>query len=276
MSEQKTIDPSNKPRTRRTLAADLENLGVKEGMNVIVHSSMSAIGWICGGPVAVIQALQDVVTAHGTIIMPTQSPNLSDPKDWENPPVPRSCWQTIREEMPAFDPRITPTFGMGTIVETFRMFPGVKRSKHPTYSFAAWGKHRDEIVVNHSPENGLGEHSPLAKIYDLNGHILLLGVGYDSNTSMHLGEHRSGCLKTTTNGAPIFEKGKRVWKTFGEIEYDEEVFPEIGQAFEQQNEISYGKIGSAESRLMPQRKIVDFTANFLKKGHSTCHCPNEL
>lgn len=135
MSEQKTIDPLNKLRTRRTLAVDIKNLGIKEGMTAIVHSSMSAIGWICGGPVAVLQALQDVVTTNGTIIMPTQSPNLSDPKDWENPPVPKSWWQTIRDEMPAFDPQITPTFGMGAIVEAFRKFPGVKRSYHPTYSF---------------------------------------------------------------------------------------------------------------------------------------------
>lgn len=98
MSEQKTIDLSNSPRTRRTLATDMKKLGMKEGMTIIVHSSMSAMGWICGGPVAIIQALQDVVTSRGTIIMPTQSPNISEPKDWENPPVPQSWWQTIRDE----------------------------------------------------------------------------------------------------------------------------------------------------------------------------------
>lgn len=268
MSEQETINLSDSPRTRQTLATDIKKLGIKEGMTIIVHSSMKTIGWVCGGPVAIIQALQDVVTSQGTIIMPAQTPNISEPKHWENPPVPQSWWETIRDEMPAFDPQITPTVGMGTVAETFRALPGVKRSNHPTYSFAAWGENRDSIIERQSLENGLGEKSPLARIYDFNGYVLLLGVGYESSTSMHLGEHRSGSFNTTTNSAPIFEKGQRVWKTFEEIEYDEEAFSKIGQAFEQHNEISHGKIGSAESRLMPQQKIVEFTANFLREGDS--------
>jgi aminoglycoside 3-N-acetyltransferase len=269
MSEQKVIDSSNAPRTRGTLAEDLSKLGVKEGMTVIVHSSMRTIGWVCGGPVAIIKALQDVVTPSGTIVMPAQSTNLSDPKDWGNPPVPESWWQIIRDEMPAFDACVTPTMGMGAVAEIFRTLPEVKRSNHPIYSFAAWGKYRDEVVGNQSLENGLGEQSPLAEIYKLNGHVLLLGADYESNTSMHLGEHRSGCIKTTANSAPIIEKWQRVWKTFEEIDYDEGLFPEIGQAFEQGNEVFQGKVGSAETRLMLQQKIVDFTGDFLKERYTS-------
>jgi len=35
------------------------------------------------------------------------------------------------------------------------------------------------------------ENSPLARVYDRDGDVLLLGVGHDSNTSLHLAEHRA-------------------------------------------------------------------------------------
>ena len=47
------------------------------------------------------------------------------------------------------------------------------------------------IVDDHSLDFGLGESSPLARIYDLNGFVLLLGASHGSNTSMHLAEYRA-------------------------------------------------------------------------------------
>lgn len=79
---------NNQLQTRETIARDLEALGLKKGMLVLVHSSLKSLGWVCGGQLAVIQALQDVVTEAGTIIMPTHSADLTDPAEWCNPPVP--------------------------------------------------------------------------------------------------------------------------------------------------------------------------------------------
>jgi aminoglycoside 3-N-acetyltransferase len=265
MSEQDTIQSTSTPQTRSSLANDLRNLGLTKGMTVLVHSSMSTLGWVCGGPVAVIQALQDVLTPSGTLIMPAHSANVSDPAEWGNPPVPESWWETIREEMPAFDPQLTPAFFMGKIVDTFLTFPNVKRSYHPVSSFVAWGKHQDKITDSHSLGNSLGEDSPLARIYDLNGHVLLLGIGYDNNTSMHLGEYRAGNMPVITKSSPVFEKGKKVWKTFSDIQFDEERFPAIGEAFEKESHVNIGKIGDAEARLMSQPAIVDYTTSYLQK-----------
>ncbi|HXL37529.1 MAG TPA: AAC(3) family N-acetyltransferase [Ktedonobacteraceae bacterium] len=51
-------------------------------MTLEVHCSLSKLGWVCGGPVAVVQALMDVVTETGTLLVPTHSPNYTDPANW--------------------------------------------------------------------------------------------------------------------------------------------------------------------------------------------------
>ena len=169
MTEAEAVALADAPRTRASLAADLRALGVQAGDVLLVHSSLSRLGWVAGGPVAVIQALQDAVTPAGTLVMPTFTLHLSDPANWHNPPVPPSWWNTIRAEMPAFDPALTPTRGMGRIAELFRTWPDVKRSNHPHSSFAAWGEHAEIITADHPLTFSLGEGSPLARVYDLAG-----------------------------------------------------------------------------------------------------------
>jgi aminoglycoside 3-N-acetyltransferase len=269
VSEQDAIARADTPRSRDSLAHDLRQLGVAPGMVVIAHSSLSALGWVSGGAVAVVQALQDALTPDGTLVMPTQSGDLSDPANWERPPVPDAWWPVIRATMPAYDPRVTPTRGMGRIVETFRTWPGVARSQHPTVSFAAWGRHASAILAGHTLDNGLGEGSPLARIYDLDGSVLLLGVGYDSNTSMHLAEYRAPSATPTTEGAPIMEAGQRVWKTLHDIILDADTFPEIGAAFEREMPVRTSLVGSAQARLFSQRRVVDFTQRWLTTHRAT-------
>lgn len=265
MTEETAIHKLDQPNTRTSLAKKFSELGLKEGMVVVVHSSLSAFGWVCGGPVAVIQALMDVVGMDGTIVMPTQSADNSDPSDWENPPVPQEWWETIRNEMPAYDPTYTPTRGMGQIVETFRSFPHVKRSSHPMYSFAAWGKYAETILSEQPLEAGFGPQSPLGKLYHLDGYILLLGVTHDSNTSLHLAEHAISNKKKVQKGTVIMENGKRVWKTYEEIEYDSDPFEALGQAFETAHPVKKAIIGQAECRFMKQREAVDFARHWLQQ-----------
>ncbi|MBE7149935.1 AAC(3) family N-acetyltransferase [Bacillus mycoides] len=252
------------PNTIETITNDLKALGVEKGMTIIVHSSLSSLGWISGGSVAVVEALMKVVTEEGTIIMPTQSSDLSDPKHWGRPPVPEEWWQVIRDSVPAFNPNTTPTRAMGKIVECFRTYPDVSRSNHPLGSFAAWGKHAEAITMNHSLSMSLGEESPLRKIYDLDGYILLIGVGYDSNTSMHLSEVRTGARELIKVGAPIIENGVRVWKEFVEMDYESDTFVEIGVEFERKGTVTLGKIGNAACRFMKQRDIVDFGVEWFR------------
>ncbi|GHA15083.1 hypothetical protein GCM10010389_62130 [Streptomyces echinoruber] len=117
--------------TRDSLAAELGALGVESGETLLVHSSLSSLGWVCGGAVAVVQGLLDALGPGGTLVVPTQTGDLSDPALWNNPPVPEEWWPAIRAAMPAYDPRITPSHGVGVIPETVRTWPGALRSAHP-------------------------------------------------------------------------------------------------------------------------------------------------
>jgi len=269
--EGQVVEKTKTLATVESLQMDFKALGIEKGMVLLVHSSLSAMGWVCGGAVAVILALQEVLGKTGTLVMPTHSTDLSDPSQWKNPPVPESWWQTIRETMPAYDPDLTPTRSMGKIAETFRKQNEVFRSVHPQSSFSASGPQASYVIENHSLAFGMGENSPLARIYDLDGSVLLLGVGHLSNTSIHLAEYRSDfpTKRVVQESAPILQAGSRTWTTFEDIDVNDSDFDRLGEDFLRSDAgkvIRRGKVGIANCQLMPQRAIVDFAVDWLAEN----------
>ena len=261
----------SRPATIDSIQGDLARLGVEPGMTLLCHSSLSALGWVCGGATAVILALEGALGDEGTLVMPTHSTQLSDPARWQAPPVPEAWWPVIREHMPAFRPDLTPTRGMGTIPETFRKQHGVLRSDHPHHSFTARGPNAEIIVGEHSLHNGLGEESPLARIYDLDGWVLLLGVGHDSSTSLHLAEYRASFpdRREEIDGAPICVDGKRQWVEVRGLDLCDDDFASIGAAFARETDhVRRGKIAQANALLMPQRAMLDFAVDWMKASRT--------
>ena len=106
--------------------------------------------------------------------MPTQSWKNLDPETGVHGEVDEKDWPLIRKNWPAYDKKMTPTNTMGAVAEMFRQWPGSVRSDHPARSICAWGKNAAYLTQNHDLSDIFGGSSPLAKLYALNGKVLLL------------------------------------------------------------------------------------------------------
>ncbi len=257
------------PITVERLVSDLRTLGVQPGMTLLVHSSLSKIGFVCGGAQAVVMALQEVLGEEGTLMMPTMSSDWSEPAQWKAPPVPKTWLPIIYEYWPTWDPDLTQSRQMGEIAETFRNQRDVIRSKHPQCSFAVRGPNTKFLTDHHALEEAIGDQSPVGRLHQLDGHVLLLGVGHANNSSIHLAEHRANYSpkQTQKQAAAMLVDGKRRWVEYETLDVNHEDFDKIGKAFETQTDhTTIGQVGLAESRLMPQRPLVDFAVKWMNEN----------
>jgi aminoglycoside 3-N-acetyltransferase len=252
------------PPTRASLAADLAALGLHEGDTVIVHSSLRAVGWVPGGPVAVVQALLDVLGPAGTLVVPTQTMDNSDPKHWQHPPVPESWWPVIREHMPAFDPAVTPSRGLGALAEAVRTWPGAVRSNHPQASFAAVGGQATDLMAKHELDSHLGEGSPLAALERVDARVLLLGVGFDACTAFHLAEYRLPAPPRREHSCAMRTATGREWITYTDVATNSDDFGPLGAAYEPTATVSRGWVGRADTRLFPASEAIAFAVGWLR------------
>lgn len=212
-------------------------------MAVMVHSSLSRMGWTEGGPLTVIQALMEVLGREGTLVMPAESPQVADPAQ-------------IGDGV--FDPMTTPTT-MGAIPEAFRHYPGTCRSNRPLVSVCANGRFAPEITARHALEFCEGRGTPFEKLYELDSYTLLLGVDFNRCTSLHFAESLVANRRTTISRFPMIEDGRRVWVEKPDMASDNGAhFPAIGQQFTVTGHITSGNIGEAQSMLFSTRALVDF------------------
>ena len=266
--EKAVVERSDSPVTGGVLATELSSLGLREDDVLLFHGSLSSLGWVVGGATTVINALMGAVGPEGTVVMPSFTTGNTEPSGWRYPSVPESWWDIIRREMPPFDPVITPVRGLGVIPEVFRKYPGVRRSNHPQLSFSARGKMAQEIIKHQPLDAPFGEEGPLGKLYRHSAKILLLGVDHSVNTSLHLSEELASLEghPIEAQGAAVIEDGKRVWRTWEQIEYDSHVFGEIGTAFEKDAGTKPQQIGLAQCRLLEMNALVDFGVRWLREN----------
>jgi aminoglycoside 3-N-acetyltransferase len=231
--------------TRPQLAADLRAL-VPPGATVLVHSSLSRLGHVVGGADAAIDALLDAVGATGTVLFPTLTGARQDGPDCP----------------PSIDLRATPCW-TGRIPETARQRPEALRSKHPTHSVSAIGPAAERYATGHElADTPCDRRSPYYRLVDEGGYILMLGATQSSNTTLHcleeLAEVPYHLQDEWTTGRVVDADGREhavrnrlhLWRWRRDFEKIDRPLAETGA-------LTIGKVGQAETRLMPARALHD-------------------
>lgn len=229
--------------TKNKLVEEFKEIGIREGMVLVVHTSLRNIGYIEGGPEVVIESLLEILGDEGTLVMPSM---------------------TSGEEL--FDPKTTPTDDMGIVAETFWRMPGVLRSIHPNSAFAAYGKHAYEIVAEHPIDQPEGIKSPIGKVFQLDGRILLLGVSHDANTTIHLAE--------SLNEVPYRKYSTMLISNEGKVEEIEVLlinhccqnFKKIESLLKEKGYLTVQRIGNGICQFMKASDVVEVASEELKKN----------
>jgi aminoglycoside 3-N-acetyltransferase len=262
-----TVD-QERPWTTADLVGDLQRLGIDSGMVLMVHTSLRSIGFVAGGPEAVIDALRAAIGLTGTLTMPAHTADRSDPAEWVAPPVPEHWWPTIRDHMPPFDPYRTPPQQMGALATALLLRRDTLRSTHPQLSHMASGPEAGYVIAPHDLDEGFGDESPLGRLYELDATVVLLGVDHANNTSLHLAEVRGSwpSKRRAQQGSRVLVDGRSQWVVYEQTDYDSDDFRAVGAAFEASSPsagtVRIGRFGSAVAKVMRMRDLVDFATTW--------------
>ncbi|MEM7268541.1 MAG: AAC(3) family N-acetyltransferase [Pseudomonadota bacterium] len=241
------------------LADDLRRIGITTGDGVMVHTALSAVGEVIGGPRGLIEALIAAVGPSGLIAMPGFSRDAYDPTDGRK--MSEAMRSRLRDQVPGFDPSLSNTRQNGAVPEAFRSWPGVVRSPHPTSSLLLFGPDAAEWAEPHDPLGWpTGPDSPWGRLGDRPAmKILLIGVLWNRCSALHAAESRADRRRTTVRH---FKPSRgAAWVKAPDVEDDNgRLFPALGQAFEAAGGVTIGRLGGAETRLCGYRALLDFGA----------------
>jgi aminoglycoside N3'-acetyltransferase len=225
----------SRPELSRTaLAAQLVGLGVEKGGVLLVHMSYRAVRPVEGGPGGVIQALCAAVGVRGTIVMPSWSGDDDVPFDVSGTAVCSS---------------------LGVTADVFWRQPGARRSSHP-FAFAALGPEATHITVDPLPLPPHCPRSPVGRVYELDGRILLLGVGHDANTTVHLAEVIARVPYRVAKYCTVLEGSRPVRVEYVENDHCCERFALVDEWLRQRGLQREGPVGNTTARLMRSRDVV--------------------
>ena len=259
------MEPIRSAVTKESLINGLRGIGVSGNMILEVHSSLSSFGFVAGGARTVVDALLEIASEGGTILMPLQESSNSEPSAWSNPPLSPELWDEVRENTPPFSPQFSDIPHMGSIVENFRNRPGVIFSDHPSAAYAAWGRYAKLLCNKQSLHFSLAEESPTAKIYEMKGFVLMLGTDFDACTCMHLAEYRSDCRPIGIHGASIQGTDGPVWKQYLDLDIDSADFDKIRPVMEKKRLINETDIGKCHVRFFSANTAVDEAVKYFEK-----------
>ena len=231
--------------TRGKLTGQLDALGVEAGGVLLVHAAFSQIGSVEGGPHGLIQALLAAIGETGTLVMPSMADDDDTP----------------------FDRRAMPCRAVGVLADCFWRLPGVLRSDSP-HAFAALGPQAAHITLPHPVDVPHGLDSPPGRVCDLDGQVLLLGVGHDADTTIHVAEHIAGVRYRQPKHATVMEDGRPKRYEYGETDHCCENFRLLDAWLEAEGRQRRGPVGNAEARLARSRDIVSAALERLRRNET--------
>lgn len=223
------------------LTRQLLDLGVKPGGVLLVHCAFSQVKPVENGPLGLIAALRAALGSQGTLVMPSMT------DDDEHP----------------FDPRQTPCRGLGVVADTFWRQPGVLRSDSP-HAFAAQGPQAPLITLPHPYDFPHGLDSPVGRVYELDGQVLLLGVDHTANTTIHLGEAQAGVRYRRPKTLVVSRQGRLETLAYGEIDHCCQNFNLVDGWLEELGLQVRGQVGHAQARLVRSQDVVRVVVNHLR------------
>jgi aminoglycoside N3'-acetyltransferase len=229
--------------SRAEVVDQLHQLGVGEGGVLLLHTSFRAVRPVEGGPVGLIAALRGALGPDGTLVMPSWSGDDDHP----------------------FDPITTPTPpSLGVVADTFWRLPGVLRSDH-FHAFAAAGPEAARVTSDPLPLPPHIPESPVGRVHDLDGQVLLLGVGHDADTTLHLAELLAGVPYRVPSYCTVLQDGRPVRIDYGENDHCCERFGFADEWLRARGLQAEGRVGHAHARLARARDIVEVTLERLAR-----------
>ena len=237
------------------LAAQLHAIGVNEGGVLLVHTSFRAVRPVAGGPHGLIDALRTALGPTGTLVMPSWSDDDQTP----------------------FDPATArANADLGVVADTFWRMPGVHRSNQP-FAFAAAGPHAEHITSDPLPVPPHRLESPVGRVHELDGQVLLLGVGHDSDTTLHLAELMAEAPYRVPKHCTVLENSRAVRVDYGENDHCCQRFALADDWLRERGLQREGGVGHAHARLIRSRDIVSVAGEHIRRHpliflHSQGHC----
>lgn len=229
--------------SRAEVVGQLRALGVEAAGVLLVHTSFRAVRPIEGGPLGLIEALRVALGPDGTLVMPSSTGDDDAP----------------------FDPATTPVSpDLGVVADTFWRLPEIVRSNHP-FAFAAAGPQAKRITSDPLPNPPHSAASPVGQVHQLDGQVLLLGVGHDSDTMLHLAELLAGVAYRVPKHCTVLRDGRPVRIDYEENDHCCARFACMDEWLRARGLQSEGRVGHAHARLARARDIVQVALEHLAR-----------
>jgi aminoglycoside 3-N-acetyltransferase len=273
------------------LTTGVSRLGLPKGGVVLVHVSLSSLGWVVGGAETVIRALLNAVGPAGTVAAVAS---------WDDIPFHVDRWpsewqEAYREEMPGFDPELSqanPEYGR--VPERLRTWPGARKSGHPDQRVVAVGRLAAWLTSTHPLDDSFGPGTPFARLVEAGGYVLLLGAPLQALTLLHHAESIASVpsKRRWSYSLPFATADGVRWRTLRDIDVADEPFPygEAGMAAIASAALAAGigvrgPVAAAESHLFPAPELIAFARRWLEErfgsrtsepqANASVNAPNE-